>query len=192
MPTKITHRESRRLRVDKLNENLKSISESIPVIEPTYEVVSQLPASIPAGKIVLFNKTLWRGLLPGESSLPAETPWPVKGFKEISLIFSQHGTNFSLSRVNINDYDNATITPQRESTGVYNLHIDIPKHNFYHCNIIANDSGSRGHFTGMNMSGGYPTMVFQLYYRNHSGTATDYATFATPGTVIIREYPPPA
>ena len=48
-----------------------------------YEMVDSLPESIPYGHQVLYNGTMWRGLVEGESSLPAGTPWPVKGYKEI-------------------------------------------------------------------------------------------------------------
>jgi len=47
-----------------------------------YAVVTELPATIPIGVQLLYNGTMWRGLLEGESSLAAGTPWPVKGYKE--------------------------------------------------------------------------------------------------------------
>jgi hypothetical protein len=53
-----------------------------------YQVVdgiADLPASIPVGVQILTRDsgTMWRGLVAGESSLPAGTPWPVKGYKEV-------------------------------------------------------------------------------------------------------------
>jgi hypothetical protein len=47
-----------------------------------YAVVTELPATIPVGVQLLYNGTMWRGLLEGESSLAAGTPWPVKGYKD--------------------------------------------------------------------------------------------------------------
>ncbi len=49
-----------------------------------YLVVTELPATIPQGVQLLYNGTMYRGLLEGESSLAAGTPWPVKGYKEWS------------------------------------------------------------------------------------------------------------
>jgi hypothetical protein len=48
-----------------------------------YTMVDSLPASIPYGHQVLYNGTMWRGLVEGESTLPAGTPWPVKGYLSI-------------------------------------------------------------------------------------------------------------
>jgi len=47
--------------------------------------LNTLPSYIAPEMVVLFNGTLWRGLLEGESSLPAGTPWPVKGYKELII-----------------------------------------------------------------------------------------------------------
>jgi hypothetical protein len=58
-----------------------------------YAVVDELPETIADGALVLYNGTLWRGLLAGESSLPAGTPWPVKGYKEYVVKLSQLGTD---------------------------------------------------------------------------------------------------
>lgn len=49
--------------------------------------VPTLPSTIDPGDIVLFEHQFWRGLLPGESSLPAGHPWPAKGYKEYSAIW---------------------------------------------------------------------------------------------------------
>jgi hypothetical protein len=195
MSTELKHRDSRRLRVNKLNENLKSISESIaeiPAPEPAYESVASLPSSIPEGKILLFNGMLWRGLEAGESSLAAGTPWPVKGFKELALIFSQGGTTINLVNTYINDFGIAPASLTRSSAGIYLLQINITKHNDYHAYVVPNHIGSRGMFTCVNMSAGYTFMAFEIYFRNYSGSSTDYGSFATQATFIIREYPPPA
>ncbi len=53
-----------------------------------YVVFNNLPDSIKQGLIVLHNNQLWRGLLNGESSLPAGTPWPIKGFYEYLVVCS--------------------------------------------------------------------------------------------------------
>jgi len=59
-----------------------------PQAESAYMVVAELPATIPTGKQVLYNGTMWRGIVEGESSLPAGTPWPVKGYKEAHLLIN--------------------------------------------------------------------------------------------------------
>jgi len=55
--------------------------DQITILQPT--VAETLPDMIMPGMLVIFNNTLWRGLLAGESSLPAGTPWPIKGYKEL-------------------------------------------------------------------------------------------------------------
>jgi len=57
-------------------------NKSVPVGTLGYCVVDELPATIPIGAIILYNGTMYRGLLDGESELAAGTPWPVKGYKE--------------------------------------------------------------------------------------------------------------
>ena len=52
----------------------------IPELDQHYHIVSSLPASIQPGQLVLFQGKLWRGLLPGESSLPAGMPIPTCGY----------------------------------------------------------------------------------------------------------------
>jgi hypothetical protein len=63
-------------------------SALVGVPNQSYQVVdgiADLPASIPVGVQILTRDsgTMWRGLVAGESSLPAGTPWPVKGYKEV-------------------------------------------------------------------------------------------------------------
>jgi hypothetical protein len=50
----------------------------------SYALVDSLPVTIGDGVVLMYNGTLWRGLTSGESSLAVGTPWPVKGYKEIS------------------------------------------------------------------------------------------------------------
>ena len=65
----------------------KKVSEiPAPTDSPAYEVIAELPATLEVGRIVLYNGTLWRGLLAGESSLATGTPWPVKGYKELLFV----------------------------------------------------------------------------------------------------------
>ncbi len=94
--TKLSYRSSKRQRVEKINEMLSSAS-------PAYTVVTVLPASLPVGTQVLFNGTMYRGLLAGESSLPAGTPWPVKGYQEFMGIITL--SPVTLLTTVFNDFD---------------------------------------------------------------------------------------
>ncbi len=51
--------------------------------EGGYAVVEELPDTIPVGTQLLYNGTMWRGLLEGESSLTAGTPIPTRGYWDV-------------------------------------------------------------------------------------------------------------
>jgi hypothetical protein len=53
-----------------------------------FPVVETLPDLVEEGEIFEYEGQLWRGLRSGESGLPAGTPWPVKGYKEVVLRLS--------------------------------------------------------------------------------------------------------
>ena len=57
------------------------------LVYPSYppDEVGSLPESLLAGQMVIYEHELWRGLTASESALPAGTPWPVKGYKEITV-----------------------------------------------------------------------------------------------------------
>jgi hypothetical protein len=58
----------------------------------TPQVVDVLPDLILDNSLLIYDNELWRGLAEGESSLPAGTPWPAKGFKSfIAVITDQPG-----------------------------------------------------------------------------------------------------
>jgi hypothetical protein len=64
-------------------------SALVGVPNQSYQVVdgiADLPASIPVGVQILTRDsgTMWRGLVAGESSLPAGTPIPVRGYWSIT------------------------------------------------------------------------------------------------------------
>jgi hypothetical protein len=73
--------------------------------------IADLPETIEPGKQILTvaSGTMWRGLAEGESSLPAGTPWPVKGYKVLSFIY-QPGSPPNINGVKIlNDFNGFTI-----------------------------------------------------------------------------------
>jgi hypothetical protein len=63
-----------------------------------FQVVTELPETIPPNTLVLFEGELWRGILAGESTLPVGSPIPAKGYWEniYKFIFSST-TEFELS-----------------------------------------------------------------------------------------------
>ncbi len=67
--------------VNEIKESVNALYDGV----AGYLVVTELPATIPQGVQLLYNGTMYRGLLEGESSLAAGTPWPVKGYKEFAL-----------------------------------------------------------------------------------------------------------
>jgi hypothetical protein len=86
-------------------------SALVGVPNQSYQVVdtlAELPASIPVGVQILTRDsgTMWRGLVTGESSLPAGTPWPVKGYKEFSGVFrTSPDIEFRIFNVFVNDIE---------------------------------------------------------------------------------------
>ena len=88
----------------------------MPLYGKGYKKVTTLPETIAEGEIVSYNGHLWRGLLAGESSLAAGTPWPVAGFKEAVGYMTSSGSalNITVSRGNL-----STLTATRSNTGQY-------------------------------------------------------------------------
>ena len=86
------------------------------VMPDAYEVVTSMPTTIPLGKLVLYNGTLWRGLKSGESTLAEGTPWPVSGFKECVgyLTSSASGIVATIKKNNI-----TSLSFVRTGTGSY-------------------------------------------------------------------------
>jgi hypothetical protein len=62
------------------------------VSEP-FQVVTELPATIPPNTLVLFEGELWRGILAGESTLAVGTPIPAKGYWDCHISIVQDGNN---------------------------------------------------------------------------------------------------
>jgi hypothetical protein len=97
---KITFTDKNKFAGQPLNQltdaNVNEIKASVNALYDgagAYAVVTELPATIPPGVQLLYNGTMWRGLLEGESSLAAGTPWPVKGYKEYEALVTQSGSN---------------------------------------------------------------------------------------------------
>jgi hypothetical protein len=128
MTTKnFTHREARRFRIEKLNDNLESILAQIQVVQnvidaldfPAYETVTALPSSIADGVIVLYNKTLWRGLKAGESAWPAGTPWPVSGVKTAFFTVNHDASILTSKFSGFTPTEESNFSFYKVSTGIY-------------------------------------------------------------------------
>jgi hypothetical protein len=88
-----------------------------------YVDVTELPATIPPGVQLLYNGTMWRGLLEGESSLAAGTPWPVKGFKEWTAKVTQVDSSTLTANIIKSDIPEPVIT----SDDPWEFKIGIPE-----------------------------------------------------------------
>ncbi len=75
--------------VNEIKESVNALYDGV----AGYLVVTELPATIPQGVQLLYNGTMYRRLLEGESSLAAGTPWPVKGYKEYEALVTQSLSN---------------------------------------------------------------------------------------------------
>lgn len=65
---------------DAVNKKIGERIDEIIMEIPNYDIVTELPELITDNRFKLYNGTLWRGLLEGESSLPAGTPRPISEF----------------------------------------------------------------------------------------------------------------
>ena len=89
-----------------------SINNLLSQFRAQLPILTTLPEVVPAGAEFYYNGTKWRGLGAGETSLPEGTPWPVKGYKEVSgyLVIDGNG-NMDLDVV-INDLGDFSISVQ--------------------------------------------------------------------------------
>jgi hypothetical protein len=105
-----------------------------------YAVVTELPETIPPGVQLLYNGTMWRGVLEGESSLAAGTPWPVKGYKEVSIYFSAAGTVISIDRVVVNELDYTLPTTDIDIVDYESILVPAAEIPSYNVNLIFGQS----------------------------------------------------
>jgi hypothetical protein len=124
----------------------EEMKEMIPALGKAYFDVNALPATIPAGEMVLFNGTLYRPLAEGESSLAAGTPWPVKGYKEYFAAITKELNNSLNVEVLINDVGD--ISWGHVSTGIYEGVLDnafnIGKVKLFSRNIVLPSTSDPG------------------------------------------------
>ncbi|MBS4057363.1 MAG: hypothetical protein KGZ82_08610 [Bacteroidales bacterium] len=74
-----------------------------PAVPATYETVTSLPATLENGRLVLYNGTLYRGLVASESIFAAGTPWPVKGYKEYTATLASEEPLVKVLQDDINE-----------------------------------------------------------------------------------------
>ena len=165
-----------------------------------FSVVTTLPATIPPGQIVLFNTTLYRGLIEQESSLPAGTPWPIKGYKEIILEFSDYSQATPTLNVIKNDTE-AAFSVTKAQTGRYSINNSIPLPGvimfavspLYNHNTVqwaqANASAASISVVYSNIAPSY----FLISIRDYAGENADLsALFMTSFMITVHIYPPSA
>jgi len=136
------------------------------------------PSYIAPEMLVLFNGTLWRGLLEGESSLPAGTPWPVKGYKELTQYVTQTPAGFAYVREFVNDFGQP-LDFVREGVGTFSSVLwDFLNTDFVFHGIAPNG----GVFSASPEDGAFAT-------NDGGGNVTD-GVFEFGGVIIIKQYPP--
>ena len=115
----------------KLSEyTVAELRAMLPQYAKGYKKVTSLPATIDEGEIVLYGRKLYRGLATNESSLPAGTPWPVIGYKELLLKANiTIGDTNAWGSVIFEKSDFSSVTKQSSNTGLANftLIIDDPQ-----------------------------------------------------------------
>ncbi len=147
-----------------------------------YAVVAELPDTIPEGTQLLYNGTMWRGLLEGESSLDAGTPWPVRGYKLIvQEVTTQDGSGLSLGDTIINDFG-LNIDFVRVDKG----HFVSENFDFNDSLIIINGNAKGGTFGNITYN------KEEGFIATWSGLPMSDLTFEFGGTISITQYPPPA
>jgi len=192
--TAITKRGSKRQQIKSL------IVEAETPPTPPFSVVTELPLLIPIGSQVLFNGTLYRGLLPSETSLPACTPWPVKGYKEIIIEITQYGSNVPTLRTILNETE-STFEAAYSSPGIYSINNSIalcnPSDIIVTLSPLYNDNPvhwAKGNYAIASITvvySSYQPSYFMISSRDYAGVNTDWNLLYPTKTVLsARIFPP--
>jgi len=170
------------------------------VMPDAYEVVTDLPTTIPLGKLVLYNGTLWRGLKSGESTLAEETPFPIKGYKEIVIELTQIGTSAPTLRVIKNDTD-CTFTSSYSSVGRYSINNSIflgsindmvfSLSPLYNLSTVQWAQANAYVASVAVVYSDYQQSYFLISSRDYDGLNTDWSPlFETKAVLSVKIYPP--
>lgn len=170
------------------------------VMPDAYEVVTAMPTTIPLGKLVLYNGTLWRGLKSGESTLAEGTPFPVKGYKEIVIELMQISTSAPTLRVIKNDTD-CTFTSSYSGVGRYSINNSISLGSVSDIVLslspMYNDSAV--HWAQANQSvasisvvySDYSPSYFLISSRDYNGDNANWSSLYETKTILrVKIYPP--
>jgi hypothetical protein len=171
-------------------------SALVGVPNQSYQVVdgiADLPASIPVGVQILTRDsgTMWRGLVAGESSLPAGTPWPVKGYKEYLAYINQFDTDNPIPAI-IQNTTGSAFTWTREFPGSVSINSVIsPALQSAPIVSVTNSYKSEGigEIRFCRIAARTTTSV-NLQSVNTSNTAGDLAATSNQILLSIRIYPP--
>jgi hypothetical protein len=162
----------------------------------SYQVVNgiaDLPASISVGVQILTRDsgTMWRGLVAGESSLPAGTPWPVKGYKEYLAYINQFDTDNPIPAI-IQNTTGSAFTWTREFPGSVSINSVISPALQSAPIVSVTDSYKSegiGEIRFCRIAARTTTSV-NLQSVNTSNTAGDLAALSNQILLSIRIYPP--
>ena len=156
--------------------------------EPKYTSESLLPSTIDNGELILYNGELWRGLLEGESSLSAGTPWPVKGYKQwVAEVNLDLGAVLSTVVIN-NSLGNVVFT---KSGIVYRAALSNA---FYtgktFVSILIGSSSNYKNDVNYSVDVGHPSRVIVTLLNSTGASVITDNTTDTPIQIKIEVYPP--
>ena len=148
-----------------------------------YEVATTMPTTIPLGKLVLYNGTLWRGLKTGESTLAQGTPFPVCGYKEIVVDFN------TTTNTLIKNTSGENVTTTNTGSSIKTI---TKQTNFVDCTIFVTTKTSNiisQQFVSSNIVN---VLIYDLVLSIQSGSSTGLTSGSGGCFVSIKIYPPTA
>jgi len=156
--------------------------------EPKYTSESLLPSTIDNGELILYNGELWRGLLEGESSLSAGTPWPVKGYKQwVAEVNLDLGAVLSTVVIN-NSLGNVVFT---KSGAVYRASLSSAFYtNKTFVSILIGSSTNYNNDVNYSVDVGHASRVIINLLRSTVTSIITDNTTSTPIQIKIEVYPP--
>jgi hypothetical protein len=158
-----------------------------PLLTYGYTVVDELPTTIAEGKIVKYNGTFWAGLQEGESSLPAGTPWPVKGYKEWQgIVDITIAGGFVVKRLNKND--NLSFTANVIGATITHIFIPNQKLESVYVSFLSFEESSAPPVNNIGVIGQFGDDVRVELFSQYDGVTGDFNGVGIP--LQIKIYPP--
>ena len=139
------------------------------VMPDAYEVVTTMPTTIPLGKLVLYNGTLWRGLKTGESTLAEGTPIPTRGYWEQAYKITQDAENDMI------------LTPIKDELSIGELTLNRVEAGYYSNNNVTNIGYTYGEGQNINII----SQLTSLDLGVHEGGMSQKIAIICSGSIII-------